>query len=113
MPPVLQGEEKVNRPLHLQVSSVSPEALKLVEAAGGTVERVYYTRLGLKALLKVSCCTHHQHWPGASRVARPCSSCFSRSLNKLHLHCSQSLSMPSSMWCVIPLACGDVQAGTS
>lgn len=49
---VANGEEKVNRPLHLQVSSVSPQALQLVQAAGGTVERVYYTRLGLKALLK-------------------------------------------------------------
>lgn len=40
-------------PLHIQVSSCSPKALQLVEAAGGSVERVYYTRLGLKALLKV------------------------------------------------------------
>jgi hypothetical protein len=54
----LQGLEKLKVPLHLQVSSVSPKALKLVEAAGGSVERVYYTHLGLKALLKVtaSCC---------------------------------------------------------
>lgn len=48
-----QGAERVRMPLHLQVSSVSPEALRLVEAAGGSVTRVYYTRLGLRALLKV------------------------------------------------------------
>lgn len=48
-----QGNERPEVPLHLQVSSVSPKALQLVEAAGGSVERVYYTRLGLKALLKV------------------------------------------------------------
>jgi large subunit ribosomal protein L15 len=47
-----QGTEKLHKPLHLQVSSVSPKALQLVEGAGGSVERVYYTRLGLKALLK-------------------------------------------------------------
>jgi hypothetical protein len=40
-------------PLHLQVSSVSPAAKALVEAAGGSVAKVYYTRLGLRALLKV------------------------------------------------------------
>jgi hypothetical protein len=50
----LQGLEKPQVPLHLQVSSVSPKALQLVEAAGGSVERVYYTPLGLKALLKVT-----------------------------------------------------------
>lgn len=50
----LQGLEKPHVPLHLQVSSVSPKALQLVEAAGGSVERVYYTPLGLKALLKVT-----------------------------------------------------------
>jgi hypothetical protein len=50
---LLQGNERVNVPLHLQVSSVSPAAQKLVEAAGGSVTRVYYTRLGLRALLKV------------------------------------------------------------
>lgn len=49
----LQGTEKPAVPLHLQVSSVSPQALRAVQAAGGSVERVYYTRLGLKALLKV------------------------------------------------------------
>lgn len=48
----VQGTEKPRVPLHLQVSSVSPTALKLVEAARGSVERVYYTPLGLKALLK-------------------------------------------------------------
>lgn len=47
-------------PLHIQVSSCSPKALQLVEAAGGSVERVYYTRLGLKALLKVGSGQHHR-----------------------------------------------------
>jgi hypothetical protein len=49
----------VDVPLHLQVSSVSPAAQKLVEAAGGSVTRVYYTRLGLRALLKVG--RRHRH----------------------------------------------------
>jgi hypothetical protein len=48
-----QGCERVDVPLHLEVSSVSPTAQQLVEAAGGSVKRVYYTRLGLRALLKV------------------------------------------------------------
>lgn len=50
---VLQGNEQVQQPLHFQVSSCSPKALQVVEAAGGSIERVYYTPLGLKALLKV------------------------------------------------------------
>lgn len=50
-----QGHERVCVPLHLQVSSVSPTALRLIEAAGGSVTRVYYTPLGLRALLKVCC----------------------------------------------------------
>lgn len=57
-------------PLHLQVSSVSPTALKLVEAARGSVERVYYTRLGLRALLKVSgsrCCVTEMQMSVCSR----------------------------------------------
>jgi hypothetical protein len=52
-PPHTQGKERVRLPLHLQVSSVSPEALRAVERAGGSVTRVYYTQLGLRALLKV------------------------------------------------------------
>lgn len=55
-------------PLHLQVSSVNPKALRLVEAAGGSVERVYYTRLGLKALLKVRCCGGFSFWSLADRL---------------------------------------------
>ncbi|KAF6257458.1 hypothetical protein COO60DRAFT_1701840, partial [Scenedesmus sp. NREL 46B-D3] len=49
---VANGGECVDVPLHLQVSSASTAAQKLVEAAGGSVTRVYYTRLGLHALLK-------------------------------------------------------------
>ncbi|WIA30586.1 hypothetical protein OEZ86_000668 [Tetradesmus obliquus] len=49
---VANGTERVEVPLHLQVSSASPTAQKLVQAAGGSVTRVYYTRLGLRALLK-------------------------------------------------------------
>eukprot|EP00882_Tetradesmus_deserticola_P025472 GHRQ01027983.1.p1 GENE.GHRQ01027983.1~~GHRQ01027983.1.p1 ORF type:complete len:195 (+),score=45.42 GHRQ01027983.1:680-1264(+) len=48
-----QGDERVDVPLHLQVSSASTAAQELLEAAGGSVTRVYYTRLGLTALLKV------------------------------------------------------------
>eukprot|EP00882_Tetradesmus_deserticola_P026706 GHRQ01029486.1.p1 GENE.GHRQ01029486.1~~GHRQ01029486.1.p1 ORF type:complete len:159 (+),score=50.80 GHRQ01029486.1:680-1156(+) len=47
-----QGDERVDVPLHLQVSSASTAAQELLEAAGGSVTRVYYTRLGLTALLK-------------------------------------------------------------
>eukprot|EP00879_Flechtneria_rotunda_P014759 GHRR01015423.1.p1 GENE.GHRR01015423.1~~GHRR01015423.1.p1 ORF type:complete len:290 (+),score=78.45 GHRR01015423.1:373-1242(+) len=49
---VANGYERIGTPLHLEVSSASPEAKALVEAAGGSVTRVYYTRLGLQALLK-------------------------------------------------------------
>eukprot|EP00882_Tetradesmus_deserticola_P026490 GHRQ01029234.1.p1 GENE.GHRQ01029234.1~~GHRQ01029234.1.p1 ORF type:complete len:342 (+),score=107.46 GHRQ01029234.1:99-1028(+) len=50
---VAHGNERVDVPLHLQVSSASTAAQELLEAAGGSVTRVYYTRLGLTALLKV------------------------------------------------------------
>lgn len=50
----LQGDEQLQVPLHLQVSSVSPAAQAAVEAAGGSITRVYYTKLGLRALLKVT-----------------------------------------------------------
>eukprot|EP00882_Tetradesmus_deserticola_P028118 GHRQ01031303.1.p2 GENE.GHRQ01031303.1~~GHRQ01031303.1.p2 ORF type:complete len:134 (+),score=58.34 GHRQ01031303.1:722-1123(+) len=49
---VAHGNERVDVPLHLQVSSASTAAQELLEAAGGSVTRVYYTRLGLTALLK-------------------------------------------------------------
>lgn len=47
-----RGAEKVDRPIHLQVSAVSAAARAAVEAAGGSVTTVYYNNLGLKALLK-------------------------------------------------------------
>ena len=36
----------------LQVSRVTVRAKEVVEAAGGSVRRVYYNKLGLRALLK-------------------------------------------------------------
>eukprot|EP00878_Enallax_costatus_P005759 GHUV01006037.1.p1 GENE.GHUV01006037.1~~GHUV01006037.1.p1 ORF type:complete len:298 (+),score=59.21 GHUV01006037.1:210-1103(+) len=49
---VASGQEQIQTPLHIQVSSISPKAQAAVEAAGGSVTRVYYTKLGLRALLK-------------------------------------------------------------
>lgn len=46
------GAEKFSLPLHFEVSRVSKKAKAAVEAAGGSVTRVHYTRLGLKALTK-------------------------------------------------------------
>ncbi|KAA0054211.1 50S ribosomal protein L15 [Cucumis melo var. makuwa] len=37
---------------HQEVSRVTVRAKEAVEAAGGTVRRVYYNKLGLRALLK-------------------------------------------------------------
>ncbi|GBF89474.1 50S ribosomal protein L15 [Raphidocelis subcapitata] len=47
-----RGADRVDQPLHLQVSAVSASARAAVEAAGGSVTRVYYNGLGLRALLK-------------------------------------------------------------
>jgi hypothetical protein len=44
----------LKQPLHLQVSAVTDGARRAIEAAGGSVTTVYYNRLGLRALLKVS-----------------------------------------------------------
>jgi large subunit ribosomal protein L15 len=41
-----------NIKVNLEVSRVSAKAKELIEAAGGTVTRVHYNRLGLRALLK-------------------------------------------------------------
>ncbi|CAL8471237.1 g10779 [Coccomyxa elongata] len=46
------GAEKFNKPLHLQVSQASASAVAAVERAGGSVTKVYYNKLGLRALLK-------------------------------------------------------------
>ena len=39
-------------PIHLEVSSASAEAIKAVEAAGGTVTCVHFNKLALRALIK-------------------------------------------------------------
>ncbi|KAI5080691.1 hypothetical protein GOP47_0003875 [Adiantum capillus-veneris] len=46
------GADKFSLPLHFEVSRVSKKAKAAVEAAGGSVTRVHYTKLGLKALTK-------------------------------------------------------------
>ncbi|MCO5570322.1 hypothetical protein L7F22_024041 [Adiantum nelumboides] len=46
------GADKFALPLHFEVSRVSKKAKAAVEAAGGSVTRVHYTKLGLKALTK-------------------------------------------------------------
>ena len=47
----MQGADKIQLPLHLQVSEASESARKAVEAAGGSVTTVYYNQLGLRALM--------------------------------------------------------------
>ncbi|KAL9224808.1 hypothetical protein vseg_000809 [Gypsophila vaccaria] len=47
-----RGAEQIQWPLHFEVSRVTVRAKAAVEAAGGTVRRVHYNKLGLKALLK-------------------------------------------------------------
>lgn len=47
-----RGSEQIIWPIHLEVSRVTVRAKAAVEAAGGSVWRVYYNKLGLKALLK-------------------------------------------------------------
>lgn len=49
----LQGAAGWSLPLQLQVSAADPEARAAVEGAGGRVTTVYYSQLGLRALLKV------------------------------------------------------------
>ncbi|KAH7423312.1 hypothetical protein KP509_12G048800 [Ceratopteris richardii] len=44
------GANQFSLPLHFEVSRVSKKAKAAVEAAGGSVTRVHYTKLGLKAL---------------------------------------------------------------
>lgn len=46
------GADNFSLPIHFEVSRVSQKAKAAVEAAGGSVTRVHYTRLGLKALTK-------------------------------------------------------------
>lgn len=47
-----RGAELIQWPIHLEVSRVTERAKTAVEEAGGTVRKVYYNELGLRALLK-------------------------------------------------------------
>ncbi|KAK8613424.1 hypothetical protein V6N13_101186 [Hibiscus sabdariffa] len=47
-----RGAEQIKWPIHLEVSRVTVRAKEAVEAAGGSVRRVHYNKLGLRALLK-------------------------------------------------------------
>ncbi|GFY91211.1 ribosomal protein L18e/L15 superfamily protein [Actinidia rufa] len=47
-----RGLKRSNWPIHLEVSRVTVRAKEAVEAAGGSVRKVYYNKLGLRALLK-------------------------------------------------------------
>lgn len=47
-----RGAENILWPIHLEVSRVTVRAKAAVEAAGGSVRRVHYNKLGFKALLK-------------------------------------------------------------
>ncbi|CAN1169472.1 50S ribosomal protein L15 [Linum perenne] len=47
-----RGLEHIQWPIHLEVSRVTVRAKAAVEAAGGTVRRVHYNKLGFRALLK-------------------------------------------------------------
>ncbi|PHU26733.1 54S ribosomal protein L10, mitochondrial [Capsicum chinense] len=47
-----RGAEHIQWPIHLEVSRVTARAKAAVEAAGGSVRRVHYNKLGLRALLK-------------------------------------------------------------
>ncbi|KAF9601278.1 hypothetical protein IFM89_018388 [Coptis chinensis] len=47
-----RGAEQIKWPIHLEVSRVTVRAKLAVEAAGGSVRKVYYNKLGFRALLK-------------------------------------------------------------
>lgn len=47
-----RGMEKLTSPIHIEVSACSEAAREAVEKVGGSVTKVYYTQLGLRALLK-------------------------------------------------------------
>lgn len=46
------GKEKFRTPVHFEVTAASEEAIKTVEAAGGTVTCTHFNTLALRALLK-------------------------------------------------------------
>ena len=47
-----RGKERFAARVHLEVSAASAEAIRAVEAAGGSVRCVYYSPLALRALLR-------------------------------------------------------------
>ncbi|EXB76038.1 50S ribosomal protein L15 [Morus notabilis] len=47
-----RGADQIKWPIHLEVSRVTVRAKAAVEAAGGSVRKVYYNKLGFRALLK-------------------------------------------------------------
>ncbi|CAH9106106.1 unnamed protein product [Cuscuta europaea] len=47
-----RGAEKIEWPIHFEVSRVTARAKAAVEAKGGSVRKVHYNKLGLRALLK-------------------------------------------------------------
>lgn len=47
-----RGAEHIQWPIHLEVTRVTVRAKAAVEAAGGSVRKVYYNKLGFRALLK-------------------------------------------------------------
>ncbi|KAG1679656.1 hypothetical protein FOA52_006173 [Chlamydomonas sp. UWO 241] len=49
---LLYGKAPIRFPVHLQVTACDPETKAQIEAAGGTVTRVYYEEEGLRALLR-------------------------------------------------------------
>lgn len=51
---VLQGLKNFKTPIHIEVTDASKAAVNAIEAIGGSVKRVYFTRLGLRAHLKVT-----------------------------------------------------------
>lgn len=46
------GADLIQWPIHIEVSRVSVRAKEAVEAKGGSVRRVFYNKLGLRALIK-------------------------------------------------------------
>ncbi|KAJ4804667.1 hypothetical protein LUZ62_017233 [Rhynchospora pubera] len=47
-----RGAEEIKWPIHLEVTRVTSRAKAAVEETGGSVRKVYYNKLGFKALLK-------------------------------------------------------------
>lgn len=46
------GSEQLTTPVHIEVQDATQRAIEAVEAVGGSIETVYYSRLTLRALLK-------------------------------------------------------------